>query len=90
MKIDNPISLACEIAVLLNSDPVAAAQIKEHLKPRRLVELLDLHVIFEEDLMPDEEAPKESATEESERALITVLSHYSKAEVLAAFRRAKL
>lgn len=34
--------LAQEIARLIESDPVAAAQVKEHIKPTRLCELLDV------------------------------------------------
>lgn len=38
----NPISASKLLANLLDTDPVAAAQIKEHLKPERILELLDL------------------------------------------------
>lgn len=44
MKLQHPQSVAQQVAALLESDPIAAAQVKEHLKPQRLLELLDLPV----------------------------------------------
>lgn len=40
--IKNPMHVAENIAALLESDPIAAAQVKEHLKPERILELLAL------------------------------------------------
>jgi len=39
---EHPIRLAQQIAQLLDSDPIAAGQAKEHLSPERLRELFDL------------------------------------------------
>lgn len=38
----SPMIIAADVARWLESDPVAAAQVKEHIRPTRLVELLDL------------------------------------------------
>jgi hypothetical protein len=38
----NPIHEAKQLADRLEADPIVAAQIKEHVKPIRLLELLDL------------------------------------------------
>ena len=38
----NPYLIAPELARLLEQDPVATAQIREHIKPERLVEILGL------------------------------------------------
>lgn len=35
--------VAEHIAFLLDNDPIAAEQVKEHLKPERILELLALH-----------------------------------------------
>lgn len=42
MKLQHPQSIAQQVADLLESDPIAAAQVKEHLKPQRILELLAL------------------------------------------------
>jgi hypothetical protein len=38
----HPISASRQLANLLDMDPVAARQVKEHLSPERILQLLDL------------------------------------------------
>lgn len=69
------------MARLLESDLVATALIREHLKPERLYEILGL------------EAPAEEATIENDDdfdELMEVLSRFSKSEVLEALNDLKL
>ena len=74
---ESPIELARQMARLLQSDPVATAQIQEHIKPEDLYELLRLEA-------PDE--VPESVEDKSERgaSLSEILSDYSKSEIIAA------
>ena len=75
--IDHPMHLAAEVAKLLESDPVAAGQVKEHIKEERLCELLGL--VY----MPD----AEEAEEMTDFALLNeVKARFTRAQVLAAFK----
>lgn len=56
LNLENPTLLAPQLAALLEADPVSAAQIKEHIKPERLLELLDIAVFEGEDEDEDSNA----------------------------------
>ena len=71
MKLDHPMTLANAIARLLESDPIAAAQVKEHIKPGRLREILEVE-------------PRISDFDTDE-ILDYVSTHFTRAQVLAAF-----
>lgn len=43
MTAENPMALAQQIAQLLDSDPIAASQVREHLSEERLIELLEIN-----------------------------------------------
>lgn len=68
-----PLKLASEVAALIQSDPVMSRQIKEHVSPTRLAELLEIDPIV---IVGDEPAP------EASRSLTDVLESYENGEVL--------
>lgn len=82
---DSPVLLAPELAKLLEADPIATGQVKEHLSAERLMELLNLTAgdLPENDyedlthLMAHFGFLKEDA-------LGFVVSQFSRAEILAA------
>ena len=78
---ENPITLAQEMARLLESDLVATAQIKEHITEERLCEILRIEPPESEDeghRFPPEEAEIDE--------LKDYLTHFTRAQVLAALR----
>lgn len=80
MVLESPVALAEQIAKLLDSDPVAARQVREYLSDERLIELLELQVpLSAVDL--DEEDP--------DAVLEIVVENFSTSEVLAAFAKKK-
>lgn len=75
--------LAQEIARLIESDPVAACQVKEHIKPARLCELLD--VVPEPD--PEQERPYSDLDSVSDdRLLDYVANRFTRTEILRAIK----
>lgn len=71
---DHPISLSQEIAKLLESDPIAASQVKEHLPQDRLIELLGID-------------PHEgSQMIDQDEALAYVVKTYTQSQILRACR----
>lgn len=79
---DNPFSLSQEIAKLLEADPVATAQVKEHIKPERLAELLDIVPETSPEKLRELDCDGCQMIDRDE-ALSYVLSRYTKTELLA-------
>ncbi len=73
MKLDHPMTLAAEIARLIESDPVAAAQVKEYLSEDRLREILGLS-----DIPTLLDVPEEDLE-------VFITDNYTRAHVLAWF-----
>lgn len=78
---DHPSELAREIARLLDSDPIAASQVKEHLKPDRITELLNMPLREFEDAGLDEVMEEFPNSE----ILRWVRRNFSRSDVLKAF-----
>lgn len=83
---DHPMELAKQMARLLESDQVAASQIKEHLGEARTYELLRLEPPEELDEPEDDLLGK---GDEHLDTLRRVIKNFSKAEVLEALADAK-
>lgn len=90
MPLDHPVRLSQSIAALLESDPVAVAQVKETIAAERLIELFGLS----RDDLPRGALDPRSFSEmlhesdfSPEDALEFVVNHYTKSEVLEAFGR---
>ena len=44
--LEHPTALAKEVASLIDADPIMARQLKEHVKPERLLELLEIDAVL--------------------------------------------
>ena len=90
MLLDHPIRLSQAIASLLESDPIAVAQVKETIAAERLIELFG---ISRDDLPKygrDERTFSEFLIDSdfnAEDALQYVINHYTKSEILEALGR---
>lgn len=100
--IDHPMHLAAELAKLLESDPVAVSQIKDHLSSERLIELLEIKPPMtstveeaverceksEEDFEDEFRGSATDRFEEDEDAFLElVVKRFTKTEILAAIGR---
>jgi hypothetical protein len=69
MLIEHPTPLASEIAHVLRNDPIMARQIKEHIKPAELVELLELSNTKEIECINEDET-RQAVIETTNRAQV--------------------
>ena len=82
MKLEHPYPLAQEISRLLESDPIAAAQVKEHIAPERLFELLGI-----EAPEPEVEVVEHLVDMDNEELMAEAMLRFTLAEVIAAYRK---
>lgn len=85
--------LASEIAALLSFDPIAAAQIKDYIKPDELAALLEIRIVE----INYVERPEENLSikelmigYENDEILDFIITRYELSEILEAYRVAKI
>lgn len=87
---ENPTLVAPEIAKLLESDLIVTGQIKEHIKPERLAEILGLskESLYSEDDQRSIGEVLSDAGYTTEQLLEHVVNHVAKSEILCAIDEA--
>lgn len=82
---EHPMALACQIARLLESDPISARQVREYISPERLAQLLEIELFRTETLEEAFDNCDVDRTDIDDWALEHVVKTFSKADVLEAF-----